>query len=84
MVGVRPAKVAEPDVTHSLKEMAGGGEVVWRTYLIQDPHLAFDHLDFIAPIAEDRSENARRDAELAAEHTYNDWLEEWLRSHRCS
>jgi len=84
VVGVRPAEVAEPDVTRALKEMADGGEVVWRSFPIQDPHFAFDCLDFVAPVADDGSEQARRDAELAAEHAYNDWLGEWLRSHRCT
>ena len=84
MVGVRPAEVAESDVTRSLKEMADGGEVVWRSFPIQDPHLAFDRLDFVAPVTDDGSEQARRDAELAAERAYNAWLGEWLASHRCT
>lgn len=83
-MGVRPAKVAEPDVNRALEELAASGEVVWRSYPVQDPHLAFDHLVFVAPVADEGSESARRDAELAAERAYNDWLGEWLRSHRCS
>lgn len=84
VAAVRSANLAEPEVVRMLDELTKSGEVVLRSYPVQDPHLAFDRLDFVAPVSEERSETSVRDAELAAEHAYNEWLADWLRSHRCS
>ena len=84
MVGVRHAERAESEIARALAEMAELGEVVLRSYAVQDPRLAFDHLDFVAPVAAYRTERAVRDAELAAERAYNEWLADWLGSHRCT
>lgn len=81
VAGLRPAGLDEAVVLATLKQLAETGAVVWRSFPVRDPHLAFTALDFVAAVAP--GGDGRQAAERAVEKAFENWLRSWLSGHRC-
>lgn len=81
VAAVRSFADNEAEVLDAIENLTEKGEAVSRLFAVNDPHLAFSGLRFVAAI---RPDGKSREAEVNIERAYQSWLREWLGSHRCS
>lgn len=72
------------DLERALGELEADGAVIVRDHPCADPHLAGTDLRIVALVEADSGGDAQRQAIEAIDQTWQQWLGEYLASHRCS